>query len=205
MRTFQKLSLIAVAMVLAAGCAIGPTRSAPQEKEVQKEKTVPGKLPLASFKMNSLDGEPVELSRYSGKVLLIVNTASKCGYTKQYAGLQELHRKYSGQGLAVLGFPSDDFGGQEPGTDEQIGEFCRQNYGVEFDMFSKVKVKGEEKTPLYNYLTSEQTNAQFPGEVGWNFEKFLIGRDGKIVARYKSKITPESEEIVKAIESELAK
>lgn len=160
---------------------------------------------MLSFKMKSLEGKEIDLSKYSGKVLLIVNTASKCGYTKQYAGLQLLHQKYSGQGLAVLGFPSDDFGGQEPGTEEEIGEFCQQNYGVEFDMFSKVKVKGEEKVPLYEYLTSADTNPQFPGEVDWNFEKFLIGRDGKIVARFKSKVTPESKEITQAIEAELAK
>ncbi|HEX8235210.1 MAG TPA: glutathione peroxidase [Abditibacteriaceae bacterium] len=155
--------------------------------------------------MKSLAGQQVDLSKYAGKVVLIVNTASQCGFTKQYSGLQELHKKYAPQGLRVLGFPANNFGGQEPGTDEQISGFCKANYGVDFDMFSKVSVKGDDQVALYQYLTSAKTNPKFSGEVGWNFEKFLIGRNGEIVARFKSGVEPTSEEMIKAVEAQLAK
>lgn len=157
------------------------------------------------FSMKNLAGEMVDLSRYQGQVVLMVNTASKCGYTPQYKQLQELHEKYAPRGLAILGFPSNDFGGQEPGSDQQIAEFCQKNYGVSFDMFSKVPVKGEQKCPLYQYLTSPQTNPASPGEVKWNFEKFLISRNGQIVARYLSKVTPDDPKLIEALEAELAK
>lgn len=155
--------------------------------------------------MNRLDGTPQDLSKYSGKVVLIVNTASKCGFTKQYAGLEALHKKYADQGLALLGFPSNDFKEQEPGTDAEIAEFCKANYGVTFDMFSKIDVKGDTQAPLYKALTSAETNHVEPGEVKWNFEKFLISRDGTIVARFRSKVTPDDPALVQAIEAELAK
>ena len=158
---------------------------------------------VLNFTMNSLEGKPVDLSRYAGKVVLIVNTASKCGFTPQYKGLQTLNEKYKEQGLAVLGFPANDFGQQEPGTAEEIGTFCEKNYGVTFDMFDKVKVTGEDKTPLYKFLTDKDTDPQFPGEVGWNFEKFLIGRDGQILNRFKSAVKPESDEMATAIETAL--
>ena len=117
--------------------------------------------PALKFKMDSLDGKAVDLSKYQGKVVLIVNVASKCGYTPQYKGLEKLHEKYADKGLAILGFPANDFGKQEPGTNEEIGEFCKQNYGVKFDMFSKVSVKGDKKCPLYEYLTSKETDPKF--------------------------------------------
>jgi glutathione peroxidase len=161
--------------------------------------------PVLRFTMKSLNGQDVNLGQYQGKVLLIVNTASKCGFTPQYAGLERLHEKYADRGLAILGFPSNDFGHQEPGTDEQIGQFCTANYGVKFDMFSKVDVKGDNQCPLYQFLTGEQTDAPFAGEVKWNFEKFLISRDGRIVARFRSPVTPESGPLTSAIETELAK
>ena len=160
---------------------------------------------VLNFKMKNLAGKEVDLAKYQGQVVLMVNTASRCGYTPQYKGLQELHKKYAEQGLAILGFPANDFGQQEPGSDEEIGAFCRKNYGVEFDMFSKIVVKGPEQHALYKYLTSEETDPKFAGEVAWNFEKFLIGRDGQIVARFLSKVAPDSEEMTKAIEAELAK
>jgi glutathione peroxidase len=175
---------------------------APHHTTQQTNKTeVPQVL---NFKMKSLAGQDVDLSKYQGKVVMMVNTASKCGLTPQYKGLQELHKKYSGQGLAILGFPANDFGKQEPGSDEEIGTFCQKNYGVEFDMFSKVAVTGENKTPLYKYLTSAETNPKFPGEISWNFEKFLIGRNGEIIARFSPKVTPDSPEVVQAIEAALA-
>ena len=157
---------------------------------------------VLNFTMNSLDGKPVNLAKYQGNVVLIVNVASECAYTPQYEGLQALHQKYAERGLHILGFPSNDFGGQEPGTNTEIAEFCKQNYGVEFDMFSKITVLGSNKAPLYKKLTS---TPRFPGEVTWNFEKFLIGRDGQVIGRYKSPVEPLSAELTKAIETALAK
>ena len=136
--------------------------------------------PVLNFTMNSLDGKPVELSKYRGKVVLMVNVASQCGYTPQYKQLQALHEKYADKGLAILGFPANDFGQQEPGTDKDIAEFCEKNYGVEFDMFSKVVVTGDKKCALYEFLTAEKTDPKHAGEVKWNFEKFLISRNGEI-------------------------
>ncbi len=156
------------------------------------------------FTMNSLAGESVDLERYRGTVVLIVNVASECGYTYQYDGLQNLHEKYADQGLAVLGFPSNDFGRQEPGSAAEIQDFCERNFGVEFDMFAKIVVRGRNKVPLYDYLTSSATNPESPGEVEWNFEKFLIGRDGEIIGRFRSAVEPESRQITGAIESALA-
>ena len=154
--------------------------------------------------MNSLDGRSVSLAKYQGNVVLMVNVASECGYTPQYEGLQELHRRYAGRGLRILGFPSNDFGAQEPGTNAEIADFCQKNYGVQFDMFSKIGVLGAGKAPLYQFLTSARTNPKFAGEVEWNFEKFLIGRDGQVIARFKSPIEPLSQEMISAIESALA-
>lgn len=155
---------------------------------------------ILNFNVKRLDGTPADLNEYKGKVVLIVNTASECGLTPQYAGLERLHEKYKDRGLAVLGFPSNDFGAQEPGSDPQIAEFCKANYGVEFDMFSKVAVKGPEKAPLYQTLTA---TPGFSGEIEWNFEKFLLGRDGAVIARFKPPVEPESAEVVQAIESAL--
>jgi glutathione peroxidase len=165
-----------------------------------------GKVPeVLNFTMDSIVGQPVDLSKYQGNVVLIVNTASECGYTYQYEGLQKLHKKYAAQGLSILGFPSNDFGQQEPGTDTEIQQFCKANYGVEFAMFSKVQVLGRGKVPLYEYLTSKSTDPKFAGEIKWNFEKFLISRDGQILARFASEIEPESRQMTAAIESALAK
>ena len=160
------------------------------------------KVPAAlNFTMNSIDGKSVDLSKYQGRVVLMVNVASECGYTPQYAGLEELHKKYAGKGLSVLGFPANDFGAQEPGTNGEIAQFCKQNYGVEFDMFSKIVVRGPGQAPLYKFLTS---HPKFSGQVDWNFEKFLVGRNGEVVARFKSEIEPASKQMLGAIESALA-
>jgi glutathione peroxidase len=166
----------------------------------------PKKVPKAlDFKMKTLAGKDVELSKYQGKVLLIVNVASKCGLTPQYEQLQALHKKYAKQGLAVVGFPCNQFLGQEPGTAEQIQEFCRVNYGVQFDLFAKVEVNGDGACPLYKHLTALKTKPKGPGKISWNFEKFLISRDGKVVARFAPKTKPDAPEVVRAIEAELAK
>lgn len=166
-----------------------------------EDKKVPDVL---NFKMKSLTGDEVDLSKYQGKVLLIVNTASECGATPQYEALQKLHEKYSKDGLVVLGFPCNQFGRQEPGSAKEISEFCSQTYGITFDLFEKIEVNGDGQAPLYKYLTSKETNTDSPGAVRWNFEKFLIGRDGRIIARFRTPVQPESAEVVEAIKKELA-
>lgn len=150
------------------------------------------------FEEKSISGEIIPLSSYEGNVLLIVNTASECGYTPQYKGLQELYEEYKDEGLVILGFPANNFGGQEPGSDEEIAEFCELNYGVTFPLFTKVSVKGEDIHPLFDYLTEEE-NPDFTGEVGWNFEKFLVDSNGNLIRRFKSKVTPDSDELVSAV------
>lgn len=157
---------------------------------------------LQSIPLKDIDGKETSLKAYTGKVLLIVNVASKCGYTPQYEGLEALHRKYREQGLAVLGFPSNDFGGQEPGTNAEIKQFCSSKFDVSFPLFDKVKVKGPEQHPLYAALTGPE--AATPGPVKWNFGKFLVGRDGKVLTRFDSNVGPDSPELTGAIEKALA-
>jgi glutathione peroxidase len=161
--------------------------------------------PVLDFTMKSIDGKDVDLKTYQGKVVLMVNVASECGYTPQYKQLQELHKKYADQGLAVLGFPSNDFGGQEPGSESDIKAFCKKNYGVTFDLFSKISITGKEPAPLYKFLQGKETNPRSGGKVKWNFEKFLIGRDGTLAARYASDADLEGAEFVRTLEAELAK
>jgi glutathione peroxidase len=156
--------------------------------------------------MKTLEGQDVNLAdKYRGKVVLLVNVASKCGNTPQYKPLEGLHEKYAGQGLAIVGVPCNQFGGQEPGTAADITEFCTKNYGVKFDMLSKVDVNGDDACPLYKDLTSKETDPKLGGKITWNFEKFLFNRDGQLVARFTPKTQPDSLEVVTAIETELAK
>jgi glutathione peroxidase len=157
------------------------------------------------FTLKDIDGKDVDLSKYKGKVILLVNVASQCGYTKQYEGLQDLYEKHEKEGLVVIGIPSNEFGGQEPGTEAEIKKFCTTKYKVTFPMMSKVMVNGTHQVPLYKYLTSKDTDPHFSGDIGWNFEKFLIGRDGKVVGRFKSAVAPSDEKLVKAIKAELDK
>lgn len=158
-----------------------------------------------NFKMKSIDGKEVDLSQYKGKVVLIVNVASQCGATPQYADLQTLYNKHSKEGLVVIGVPANEFGAQEPGTNEEIAKFCENNYKVTFPMMSKVVVKGKGITPLFDYLTSKETNPEFAGPVAWNFEKFLVSREGKVVGRFKTGVKPTDEKFVKAVQTELEK
>lgn len=169
------------------------------------EKEKPEAPAALNFTMKALDGKEVELGKYAGKVVLVVNVASKCGLTPQYKQLQELNEKYAKEGLAVLGFPCNQFRQQEPGTEAEIRQFCTDNYGVTFDLFAKVEVNGEGACPLYKYLTALETKPKGPGDISWNFEKFLIGRDGKVVARFAPTTKPDDPAVVKAIEAELAK
>jgi glutathione peroxidase len=167
------------------------------------EERVPDYSSLHEFTMTSIDGQQVPLSTYRGKVLLIVNVASSCGYTGQYAGLQELHERYADRGFSVLGFPANDFLGQEPGTDEEIQQFCSSEYGVTFPMFSKLSVQGEDQHPLYAWLTSVAKQGELGGGITWNFNKFLVDGSGKVIGRFPTRTTPDDPVIVKAVEAAL--
>jgi glutathione peroxidase len=158
---------------------------------------------VMDFTLNSIDGQAAPLSQYKGKVVMIVNVASKCGYTPQYAGLEALYEKYQSKGFVILGFPANNFGAQEPGTNEEIKTFCSRTYNVTFPMYAKISVKGEDKHPLYQFLTDKQANPATGGEIQWNFTKFLVGKDGKVLARFESAVTPESPEVSAAIEKAL--
>lgn len=155
------------------------------------------------FTVKNIDGVDVPLSKFKGDVVLIVNVASKCGLTPQYEQLQQLHDKYSAAGLRILAFPANDFNQQEPGTDEDIKRFCASKYGVKFDLFSKVVVKGEKACELYKYLTSPKTGEKFAGEIKWNFTKFLVDRNGKVIERFEPKVKPDAPEVTGAIEAAL--
>jgi len=187
MKTFT-LALLGLAMLT------GSSFAADTDKEPES---------VHDIKMNSLDGKEVDLSEYKGKVLLIVNTASKCGLTPQYKQLQAMHDEYKDKGLVVLGFPCNQFGSQEPGDAKEIRSFCTKNYGVEFPMFAKINVNnvdGEQQSPLYAYL---KENADSQDDIQWNFEKFIIGKDGKVAARFSPRVEPNAKEVVEVIASEL--
>lgn len=158
-------------------------------------------MTLYDLPVTAIDGTPTTLAPWRGQVLLVVNVASRCGATPQYAGLQKLYDTYKDRGLVVLGFPANDFGGQEPGSDAQIADFCSAKYGVTFPMFAKITVKGAEQPPLYKTLTA---TADPPGDISWNFEKFLVGRDGAVLGRFKTRISPDDPALVAAIEAALA-
>ena len=214
----RRSSLLAVALVAALGCkaneeakapdpaptpaAAEPVAAAPAASTAAAEAPAaaaePAKPSIYGFKMKRLDGTDASLSDWSGKVLLVVNTASKCGYTPQYQGLQALHTKYGPKGFEVLGFPSNDFGGQEPGTSEEISKFCISMYDVNFPMFEKIKVKGDERAPLYALLSDAY------GAPQWNFHKYLIDKQGRPVQAFPSKVEPGSPEVAQAIEAQLA-
>lgn len=155
------------------------------------------------FTLKSIDGQPVNLTEYHGKVLLLVNVASKCGFTPQYSALEALYKKYKNRGLVILGIPANNFGSQEPGTNAEIKTFCTNKYQVTFPIMAKVSVLGDDKTPLYQFLTDKTNNPTIGGEIKWNFTKFLFNRNGKPVARFDSAVTPDSPEVISAIEAAL--
>lgn len=155
------------------------------------------------FTMKSIDGKAMPLANFKGKVLLVVNVASHCGYTPQYRALEAVYEKYKDRGLVVLGFPANNFMGQEPGTDEEIKTFCSTKYNVSFPLYSKISVKGENKAPLYQFLTDTTANAATGGEIKWNFTKFLVDRDGKVIQRFEPAVKPDSPEVISAIENAL--
>jgi len=157
---------------------------------------------LYSFTLNSIDGKPAPLADYKGKVVLLVNVASRCGFTPQYSALEATYEKYKDQGFVILGFPANNFGAQEPGTNEEIKTFCSRKYSVSFPMYAKISVKGADQSPLYAYLT-KQTGPGIAGDIKWNFTKFLVDRNGNVVQRFESAVTPDSPEVVSAIEKQL--
>ena len=178
--------------------------SAPTQQPTQtgKQETSPPKS-IYEFTLKDIDGREVKLETYKGKVLLIVNVASRCGFTPQYAGLEKVYEQYRDQGLVVLGFPANNFLWQEPGSNDEIKSFCSARYHVTFPMFSKISVKGKDQHPLYRFLTDKHTDPEFAGEISWNFNKFLVDRAGRIINRFDSRTSPEDEKLIQAIEQAL--
>jgi glutathione peroxidase len=181
------------ALLVAASAAIVSAQDSPKKP-----------TSVLDFHMKDIDGKDVDLAKFKGKVLLIVNTASQCGYTPQYKDLQAIYEKYKDQGFEVLAFPANEFGSQEPGDNQQIKEFCSTHYKVGFPLFSKIVVKGEGIHPLYAFLTSEETNPKFAGKIPWNFTKFLANRKGEVIGRFEPKDSPSSEKVTGEIEKALA-
>lgn len=184
----QEILLFLSLMLAAAGMAVaadGPAKN------------------IFSFSLKSINGQETALGQFRGKVLLLVNTASKCGLTPQYKALEEVYRRYKDQGLVILGFPANNFLGQEPGTDQEIKEFCYINYGVSFPMFSKISVRGKNIHPLFKFLVEQETNPGFAGKIAWNFTKFLVDRQGNIVARFEPRQVPDAPEVIAAVEKAL--
>jgi glutathione peroxidase len=206
----KKSTMLLVPMILGVALTSGIELAVAQPATAQEETADDAEPATAQetaldFKLKNIDGEEVDLTKYKGKVVVVVNVASKCGMTPQYKQLQELHAKMAEQGVAVLGFPCNQFGGQEPGSEADIKTFCSKNYGVEFDMFSKVDVNGDEATPMYKYLTEQELQPKGAGAVGWNFEKFILDKTGKPIARFGSRVKPDDEGFVEVIEAALKK
>lgn len=198
---FLKVLGVLVTLIVAVGIGaayklgfiMNPSPSAP-----------PNEKSVYEFTMKDIAGKDVKLDAYKGKVVMVVNVASKCRFTPQYEGLEALYEKYKDQGFVILGFPANNFMGQEPGTEAEINEFCSTKYHVSFPMFAKISVKGTDQHPFYTFLTNKGSNPDFAGDVSWNFNKFLIDRTGKIVARFGSQDTPESEKVTQAVDKYLA-
>lgn len=159
---------------------------------------------IYDFTLNSIDGQPAPLSSYKGKVVMLVNVASRCGFTPQYTALEATYEKFKDRGLVIIGVPANNFGSQEPGSNQEIKTFCSSKYHVTFPMMSKVSVKGDDRTPLYTYLTDKSTNPQTAGDIKWNFTKFLVDRNGNVVQRFESAVTPDSKEVVSAVEKQVS-
>jgi glutathione peroxidase len=192
----QKLSaLLAAAALTAVTLTVLPPDTADAGAPAPKS-------PL-DFTVKDIDGKNVNLSRYKGKVVLIVNTASQCGYTPQYASLESLYQKYQAKGLRILAFPANDFGAQEPGKDEEIKAFCSSKYRTTFDLFSKVAAKGSGQAPLYKFLTGTDTNPKFAGDIKWNFTKFLVNKKGQVIARFEPGTDPLTPEVIEKVEAAL--
>jgi glutathione peroxidase len=194
---FHRLSLLPAFGFLAASLAFAAHAVVSAADSGKK----PGSV--LDFHVQDIDGKPVDLSAFQGKVLLVVNTASQCGLTPQYKDLESIYEKYKGQGFEILAFPANEFGAQEPGSNEEIKEFCSSKYKVSFPLFSKIVVKGKGIHPLYDFLTSESTNPKYAGEIPWNFTKFLVNRKGEVIARFQPREKPSSADVTGAIEKAL--
>jgi glutathione peroxidase len=204
------LTVVALGICAVSGVAQSKPDQPPSRKVVEAapatqkaEVTAQTAAGPLEFTMPDINGKNVPLSKYKGDVVLIVNVASKCGFTPQYTDLQALHEKYAGRGLKILGFPANNFKEQEPGTNSEIKAFCEKNFGVTFDLFAKVSAKGDDACELYKFLTSESKNPGHGGEIAWNFTKFLVGRDGKVLHRFEPKVKPDDPAVIKAIEEAL--
>ena len=195
-------SMLCAAVLLGVGLGIVGANTMLSAEPAKEAKAVPEAL---NFKVKDISGKDVDLASYSGKVILMVNVASKCGNTPQYEGLEKMYETYKDKGFVILGFPANNFGKQEPGTDAEIKEFCTSKYSVTFPMFSKISVKGDDIAPLYKYLTGVETMPKKKGDVSWNFEKFLIGKDGAVAGRFEPGMKPDNKTIVSAVEAALAK
>lgn len=207
MRSLKQTFLVALSTLATAGALFAADKpaKAPAKGDVIKEPTTEAaKAGPLSFTAKDIDGKEVKLSDFKGKVVLFVNVASKCGNTPQYKPLEAMYEKYKEQGLVVVGFPANEFNKQEPGTDAQIKEFCQATYKVAFPMMSKVVVKGEGIHPLYQYLTDSKTNGDFAGDIQWNFQKFIVDRNGNTIARISPKTQPDDPKVIAAIEKALA-
>jgi glutathione peroxidase len=177
----------------------------PPPHDVVKDPTnAPAKESPLDFTVKTIHGTDQKLSDFKGKVVMIVNVASKCGFTKQYKPLEEIYAKYADQGFVIVGFPANNFGHQEPGTNEQIEGFCKSTFGVKFPMMAKISVKGDDKAPLYKFLTESQTDGDFAGEIGWNFTKFIVDRNGNVIARFSSQTSPDEPVFIDEVEKALA-
>lgn len=192
------ISVFAATLVCATIVGISLSSRASAARNEGKEMTS-----IYDFTLKDIDHKEVNLGQYRGKVVLVVNVASRCGFTPQYEGLQKVYTKYKDRGFVILGFPANNFMAQEPGTDEEIKTFCSAKYNVTFPIFSKISVKGDDIHPLYKFLTSKETNPDFGGDIKWNFSKFLVDKSGKIVARFDPAVKPESDPVVQAIEKAL--
>ena len=191
MRKTGPIALLALAFGIAAATLTIPAQAAPPKS-------------VYDFTLKSIDGQPTPLADFHGKVLLLVNVASRCGFTPQYTALEAVYEKYKAQGLVIVGVPANNFGGQEPGTDQEIKTFCSAKYNVTFPIMHKLSVKGEDTTPLYQFLTDKESDPKFSGEIKWNFTKFLFDRNGNPVARFEPATKPDSPEVISAIETALA-
>jgi glutathione peroxidase len=185
--------VITIAAATALAISISPFTHAQESKPT-----------VLGFVTTNIDGQRVNLSQYKGDVLLIVNTASQCGLTPQYEALEGLYQKYGKEGFKVLAFPANEFGAQEPGTNKEIKSFCESNYKVSFPLFSKIVVKGDKINPIYKFLTSEESNPKFAGPIQWNFTKFLVDREGQVIARFEPKVEPDSPEVIEKVEAAIA-
>jgi glutathione peroxidase len=203
--TTRKLLAAAGALVLGAAAALFAGPPAPvnianeptKEPAMSKDNQPAGPL---DFKVNDIDGKPVDLKKYRGKVVMIVNVASRCGFTPQYKGLEALYKKYQSQGFVILGFPANNFNHQEPGSNEEIKTFCSSKYDVTFPMMAKISVAGDDQAPLYKWLTNKETASEFGMPIGWNFTKFLVDRNGNLIARWASQTKPEDPQVGREIE-----